>query len=167
MRIELSPVSRDEKEILRNLLEKYQYEFSQFEHTDVNTLGLYGYNWLDCYWTEKNRWAFFIRVEEKLAGFVMINDYLEARKDGDFTIAEFFVMHKYRRLGVGKYAAKAVFDRFPGKWELKRHPKNIASVRFWDSIISEYTGGKYELVRSYPEFPYPDGTFGDIFFFET
>jgi predicted acetyltransferase len=164
--IELKRVNAEDKEILRNLLEKYDYEFSQWDNRDVNKLGLYGYDYLDCYWTEEKRWAYFIEVDEKLAGFIMINNYPEADEETDYSLAEFFVLYKYRRCGIGKFAAIKVFDMFHGKWQLKRHPKNIASVHFWDSVISEYTKGKYQLVESYPNSEYNDGTLGDIFFFE-
>lgn len=167
MNIEIVPVGADEKEILRNLLEKYDYEFSQYDNRDVNKLGLYGYSYLDNYWTEKNRWAFFIKVDGNLAGFVMVNDYPEVKEETDYSLAEFFVMYKYRRCGVGKFAVKKVFDMFKGKWQLKRHPKNIASVYFWDSVVKEYTSGNYRLVKAYPGAEYGDGTLGDIFFFET
>ena len=68
MNFELVPVKEEEKEILRNLLEKYLYEFSQYELEDVNPLGLYGYSYLDCYWTEEGRWAFFLKADGRLAG---------------------------------------------------------------------------------------------------
>ncbi|MEW8994330.1 hypothetical protein [Clostridium sp.] len=87
-------------------------------------------------------------------------------KETDYSLAEFFVLYKYRRCGIGKFAAIKVFDMFHGKWQLKRHPKNIASVYFWDNVVSEYTKGKYRLVESYPNSEYDDGTLGDIFFFE-
>ncbi|GHT99011.1 hypothetical protein FACS1894142_6100 [Spirochaetia bacterium] len=77
MNIKMKKIKVEEKEILRNIMEKYLYEFSQYENTDVNKLGLYGYNWLDCYWTEKNRYPYFILVDNVLAGFVLINDYQE------------------------------------------------------------------------------------------
>lgn len=167
MKIELNLVSVDEKEILKNLLEKYDYEFSQWNHRDVNKLGLYGYDYLDCYWTEPNRFAYFIMVENQLAGFVMVNDYPEVEDEvTDFVIAEFFVMYKYRKKGVGKKAAFAVFDKHHGKWQLKRHPHNIASVYFWNNVVNEYTKGNYRLVESYPNTAYEDGTLGDIIFFE-
>ena len=166
MNIELRKVNVDEKEILKNLLEKYDYEFSQWDNRDVNKLGLYGYDYLDCYWTEKNRWAFFIVVDGSLAGFVMVNDYPEVKEDTDYSLAEFFVMYKYRRLGVGKSAAISVFDMFHGKWQLKRHPKNTASVHFWNRVIADYTNGNYKLIENYPGSEYDDGTFGDIFLFE-
>lgn len=53
MNVELQRVKLEEREILSNLLEKYDYEFSQYDNRDVNKLGLYGYQYLDYYWTEK------------------------------------------------------------------------------------------------------------------
>ncbi|MDR2602278.1 MAG: hypothetical protein LBC53_07495 [Spirochaetaceae bacterium] len=47
MNIEIELVKKEEKEILKNLLEKYSYEFSQWENNDVNDIGLYEYNYLD------------------------------------------------------------------------------------------------------------------------
>ncbi|WP_167955172.1 GNAT family N-acetyltransferase [Anaerosporobacter faecicola] len=164
---ELKRVEYEEKEILRNLLEKYDYEFSQWNNVGVNKLGLYGYEYLDCYWTEENRHPFFILVDQQLAGFVMVNDYPEAEDvPVDHVIAEFFVMFKYRRLGIGKEVAYAIFDMFPGKWQLKRHPKNIGSVKFWNTVVDTYTNGNYRLVEGYPGAEYEDGTLGDIFFFD-
>ncbi|MDR0909719.1 MAG: GNAT family N-acetyltransferase [Spirochaetaceae bacterium] len=168
MNITIEPVGKDKKEILRNLLEKYQYEFSQYDNKDTNDLGLYGYDWLDCYWTEENRWAYFIRVNNQLAGFMMINDYQETPLlDTDYAMAEFFVMYKFRRMGAGKYAAKYAFDKYKGKWQLKRHPKNRGSVYFWNKIIEEYTNGKYELMKNNENAKYEDSTNADIFIFET
>lgn len=167
MNIELKRVAADEKEILRNLLEKYDYEFSQWDKRDVNKLGLYGYEYLDNYWTEKNRFAYFILVEEHIAGFVMVNNYPEAEdQKTDFTVAEFFVMYKYRKCGVGSFAARQAFDLHQGKWQLKMHPHNIPSVHFWNKVVGEYTNGDYKLVTSYPGTEYDDGTLGDIIFFD-
>jgi len=168
MNIELAPVKLEEREVPANLLEKYNYEFSQYNLCDVNGLGLYGYKWLDCYWIEDDRWAFFIKVDGNLAGFAMVNDIPEAPdRPMDYSLAELFVMYKYRRLGAGTLAAKSVFSMFKGHWQLKRHPRNIGSVRFWDKAVAEFTGGEYELVRAYPGTEYEDGTPGDVFFFES
>ena len=167
MQVTLEMVNAEEKEILRNLLEKYDYEFSQWDKRDVNPLGLYGYGYLDNYWTEENRYPFFIRADGKLAGFAMVNDYPEANEPADYVMAEFFVMFKYRRCGVGRTAAGMLFERFHGKWQLKRHPHNTASVFFWDSVVEQYAKGAYRLERGLPGTEYDDGTPGDVFFFET
>ncbi len=164
---ELVAVKRGEKEILRNLMEKYNYEFSQYDMREVNALGLYGYDWLDCYWTEKNRFPFFIKVNGALAGFALVNDYCEAEGEpADYSMAEFFVMYKYRRMGLGIWAAHTVFDMLHGRWQLKRHPKNTASVRFWDKAVGEYTGGAY-TVKSLESAVYDDGTPGEVLYFNT
>lgn len=167
MNVALVPVDYSEKEILRNLLEKYDYEFSQYDQGDVNDLGLYGYGYLDHYWTEEGRRAFFIKVEGKLAGFAMINSFREIEEATDHTLAEFFVMYKYRRQAIGKSAAFQIFDLFPGKWQLKRHPKNTGSVHFWNKIIPEYTGGDFTYLPSHPQAVYADGSLGGVFIFES
>jgi predicted acetyltransferase len=149
MKIELTTVQRDEKEILRNLMEKYDYELSQYGGDDVNKLGLYGFDYLDNYWQEDaKRHAFFIKVDRKLAGFAMIiSDYFYLDdKNTDFVMSDFFVMYKYRNSGVGKYAAKYIFDMFRGTWQLNTIEKNIVSVNFWKKVIGDYTGGKYEVL---------------------
>ncbi len=167
MKITIEPVEKDEKEILRNLLEKYKYEFSQYDDTDVNNLGLYGYEYVDNYWTEENRYPFFIKVDGKLAGFIMVNDYPEVEIETNYSMSEFFVMYKYRGYGVGKYAAKYIFDKLRGKWQLKIHPKNSISEKFWIKIIDEYTKGNYTLIRNAPEAMCDGGATGHVMVFDT
>ena len=167
MNITIEPVLKAEKEILKNLLEKYSYEFSQYSNLNVNSLGLYGYDYLDCYWTEMNRYPFFIKTDGKLAGFVMVNDYPEVKIDTNYTLSEFFVMYKYRRHGIGKYAVKYILDKFNGRWQLKYHPKNEAAQKFWIKTIGEYTKEKYEIIENNPEAIYEDGTIGHILIFNS
>lgn len=164
----LVPVNKEDKEILRNLLEKYIYEFTQYEQRAVNRLGLFGYDYLDNYWTESNRWAFFIRAGDELAGFAMVNDFQESPVDKtDYTLAEFFVMYKYRRQGIGHWAATALFDRFPGLWQLKCHPLNVPALHFWQTVVSEYSGGDGKQIEDLAGTEYPDGSSGVVFVFRS
>ncbi len=168
MEITLVPVTLEEREILANLLEKYEYEFSQYTGRDINRLGLYGYKYLDCYWIEPGRWAYFIMAGGKLAGFAMVYTLPEAAcRETDFSLAEFFIMPKYRRRGAGKAAFFDVLRRHRGRWQLMRHPKNLTSASFWDSAVAEFTGGEYELVTGCPGTMYDDGSPGDVYFFES
>lgn len=170
MEIKLRLVQLEDKEILANLIEKYDYEFSQYDNRDVNKLGLYGYRYLDYYWNEENRWAYFIEVDGNLAGFVMVTPFAVMEgTETDFQMAEFFVMYKYRCLGVGRQAFFQALNKHRGKWQLVRHPKNIASIHFWENVIDEYTKGQYRFVSSseYSKWVYPDGSLGDAFFFES
>ena len=52
---------------------------------------------------EDGRYPFFIRVDGKLAGLVLVRSCSEHNNlSNPHNIAEFFVMKKYRRKGVGK-----------------------------------------------------------------
>jgi predicted acetyltransferase len=167
MNITIEEITIDEKEILGNLLEKYNYEFSQYENRDINKLGLYGYKYLDNYWTEENRFSFFIKADNKLAGIIIIHEYPENNIKTSYTMSEFFIMYKYRRRGTGKYAVNYILNKFKGKWQLKYHPKNIVSEKFWINVINNYTEGEYEVIKNNINVKYKDGTIGNIIIFET
>jgi len=166
MQVELRRVELEDREILANLLEKYDYEFSQYDGRGVNKLGLFGYPYLDFYWTDKDRRAYFIDVDGNLAGFIMIFNYREAGDpETDYQISEFFVIHKYRRSGVGKRAFYQVLDQYKGRWGLGTHPKNVAAMKFWETSINEYTKGQYESKKQILT-PYPDGSHANMFYFD-
>ena len=167
MNISIDLVSKGEKEILRNLLEKYDYEWSQYDDRDVNDLGLYGYDYLDNYWTEENRFPYFIKVNGNLAGFVMVNDYPIKNMETKYSMSEFFVMYKYRKIGVGTFVVKYILEKYKGKWRLMYHPKNIVSKKFWHKVIEEFTNGKFEIVKDNKDAYYDDGTIAEILLFET
>jgi predicted acetyltransferase len=53
-------------------------------------------------------------------------------------------LRKYRRQGIGKRAAFDVFDRFPGKWEIRQIQPNVTAQKFWKNVIGEYTKNRFE-----------------------
>ena len=167
MDISIELVKKEEKEVLKNLLEKYQYEHSQYDKRDVNNSGLFEYTYLDSYWTEKNWFPYFIKVDNILAGFVMVNDYKETKADTNYTVSEFFILYKYRRKGVGKFAVKYIFEKHNGKWQLSFHPNNETSKVFWLDTINEYTKGNYKLIENNKDWIYEDGTKGNTLIFDS
>ena len=46
----------------------------------------------------------------------------------NYHMSEFFVRKAYRRLGIGRDAAKLIFDRFAGDWEIVEYQRNPGSV---------------------------------------
>ena len=144
MKFELIEVNESEKSVLRQLMELYAHDFSEFDGADVDAHGYFGYSYLDHYWTEPARQPYFIKVDGKLAGFVLVSDYCYLVKaPGTRSISEFFVMRKYRGQGIGRWAALQVFNQFPGKWEIIQHSGNLPSIIFWEKVIGEYCGGDY------------------------
>lgn len=146
MNVELQPAAIQDKPVLRQLMELYNHDFSEFDGTDVDEHGIYGYYYLDHYWTEPERSPFLIRVDGRLAGFVLVRLLNEPEKPPTHAIAEFFVMRKYRRQGVGRLAARLVFDRFPGTWQVCQEEANLPAQRFWRQVVAEYTRDNYDEV---------------------
>ena len=140
MNIQLVRVEEAHKSVLRQLMELYNHDFSEFTKEDVDEHGFYGYSYLDHYWTEDDRHPFFIKVDGCFAGFVLVKKTACGKAN---TIAEFFVMRKHRKLGVGKIAAKLVFDLFKGAWEVRVLNVNTLALPFWRRVIDEYTNGDF------------------------
>lgn len=149
MEVELKPVEIEQKSVLVQMMELYNYDFSEFSEDDLNEYGYFGYPYIDNYWTEEGRYPFFIRVDGKLAGFILVrscceyNDLVQPHN-----IAEFFVMKKYRQKGVGKEAANKIFDKFRGGWEVTQWDNNYPAQKFWKKVVSEYTNGQYKEYSS-------------------
>jgi predicted acetyltransferase len=146
--IEVKIAASSEAHILRNLMELYLYDFSEFDGADPGADGTYGYPYLDLYWVEENRHPFLIRKDGKLAGFALVARYNYLSGESDcWVIAEFFVMRKYRGSGAGEVAAQNLFDCFPGDWQVGQIRENASATLFWRKVIQRYTGGNYEEVQ--------------------
>ena len=104
MDISVEPILKEQKSVLVQMMELYSYDFSEFSGDDINEYGYFGYPYIDNYWTEKGRTPFFIRVDGKLAGLVLVRSCSEYTALSDpHSIAEFFVMKKYRKQVIGEY----------------------------------------------------------------
>ncbi len=154
MDIQVVEAGYEDKPVLRNLMELYVYDFSEFIDCDVNEHGLYDYGYVDHYWTENGRYPFLIRVDGKLAGFVLVRETGEG-PGRRLMVTEFFVMRKYRRKGVGKFAAWQTFDRFHGIWKIGEVKTNTPAVQFWRAIVGEYTHGNFQEVNDDPSWDGP------------
>jgi predicted acetyltransferase len=127
--IEVLPARLEHKPAIARLIELYQYDFTEFTDEDLNADGSYGYRYLDAYWTEPARHPFLFRVDGNIAGFAFV------RAGQPHDMAEFFVLRKYRGRGVGVAAARAVFARFPGEWQVRELAANARATAFWRKAI--------------------------------
>ena len=148
MNITLTPATLDEKPVLQRLMQLYLHDFTEFTGDDVDKFGKFPYR-LGEFWKNPHRRPFLIRVEDQIAGFVLAGlqatSLVVPPQKVNF-IAEFFVMKKYRKHGIGEYAARWVFDQFPGEWEVDQIAKNLAAQAFWRKIIDRYTNGQFQEV---------------------
>ncbi len=145
MNVELVEATVADKPALDRLLELYQYDFTEYTDDDVGPDGRFGYRYLDAYFAEPDRHAFLVRAGGQLAGFVLVRRAPASVGDGEVSdMAEFFVVRKYRRRGVGAAAARRAFDVFPGRWEVREMAANTPAQAFWRRIIADYTRGHFD-----------------------
>ncbi len=146
MTIELVPAKFKDKPILRRLLELYQYDLSEFNGSDVNDHGVFDYRYLDHYWSEPGRYPYLIKCAGELAGLALIRN--AEYDDGKYyQMAEFFVLRRYRRQGIGRKVARQLFERYPGLWRIHQEVGNLAAQNFWREVINEYTGNQFAYVE--------------------
>jgi predicted acetyltransferase len=143
MDFELYLASENERNIIANLLQFYAYDFSEYLNFDVEADGLYEpYQYLDDYWTDQNRFPYLINHEGKYIGFALVR-FIQTAERNYYSIAEFFILKKYRRSGIGKEAAKMIFNLYKGEWEVFQVEKNKPAQLFWSKVIAEHTNGAY------------------------
>jgi predicted acetyltransferase len=138
--------------LLSNLLELYLHDLSEaFPFIELGPDGRFGYSRLALYWSEpERRSAFLIRCGSRIAGFVLVTRGSPAVPDPDvLDVAEFFVLRRYRRAGVGRRAASLLWSRLRGKWTVRASTANPPALAFWGRIVAELSGGRFT------EFEYP------------
>ncbi len=136
------PAAEEQAHILANLLELYAHDFSDFLDIELGADGRFGYPHLPLYWTAPERHPFLITVEGRVAGFVLVH-----RIGTVWDMAEFFIIRRYRRLGVGKKATEEIWRRFPGSWEVRVMEANRHALQFWERAISAFVGQPVRSMR--------------------
>jgi predicted acetyltransferase len=130
--------------LLSNLLELYIHDLSaSFPNVELGPDGHFGYPKLPLYWSEpERRFPFLLRCDGRVAGFALVTRGSPASEDPDvLDIAEFFVLRRYRREGVGRRAAFLLWNAFPGSWTVRVSEGNLGALPFWAGVIAEFTNG--------------------------
>jgi predicted acetyltransferase len=150
-KVSLERATPEMEPLLRNLLELYIHDLSQFFAVEPGPDGRFGYDKLPLYWSEpEQRHAFLIRSGTRVAGFALATRGSPVSDDPeDLDVAEFFVLRGFRRAGVGREAAIQLWDCVPGRWVVRVSEANLAGVPFWHDVVRSYTAGAFvESTRS-------------------
>jgi predicted acetyltransferase len=138
---------------LARMLELYQYELSDIWDQDLDAHGEYGYE-LDRFWRDPACHAFVATVAGCYAGLALVDGSSRVGNagPGGHWMNQFFVLKKYRRLGLGRQLARTVFEALPGPWEVGQMSLNYAAQGFWRQVVAEVSGGQYQehVLRSGP-----------------
>lgn len=148
--VTLHPVTRDQQAPLVNLLELYIHDMSELVPIQISPEGRFGYAWLPTYWAEPDRrFAYLIHGEEGLAGFVLVttgpqNAPEEAEGPHFLEVAEFFIIRRWRRSGVGRAAVHKLWDAHPGRWVVHVSEANLGALAFWSKAVAAYAGAQFQ-----------------------
>ncbi len=151
--VTLTQVPVSQSAIITNLMQLYKYDFSEFAHIgspygEVGSDGRFVYDGLDSYWREEGRVPLTVQADDRLVGFILVNRWSALSRQLDRSVAEFFVLRKYRRIGVGSRAARVLFERWRGRWQVAVASYNKPALLFWrkaipasvDGTVEEYAG---------------------------
>lgn len=144
---EVVRATKKHRHVLCALFELYAHDFSPMTGADVNANGTFTEdNFLEGRWDGHGDvfHPFLLKIDSKWAGFAWVEEgsYIDADDDdvNHWLMEEFFIVRKYRGKGMGEWFARAVFDQFPGIWEVGEIHANTDAQRFWRKIIGRYVG---------------------------
>lgn len=144
MEYELVKANNEDKNILHNMMQLYYHELSKYEDEsaifELNNEGFYPIRYFDLYWTEKTRYPYLLKLNDKNIGLALVRE----REDGYIEMAEFFILNKYKGKGAGRFMANTIFNLHKGNWEIRALVKNIPAQNFWRKIVRERMNNDYE-----------------------
>ena len=143
----LIPATLNDYPLIQNMARFYVYDLSRSCGRDsadwaLPSDGLYESFDFKNYFEETSRKAYLIKVEEELAGFVLLNQ-VATSSDIDWNMGEFFILARFQGQGVGQLVVQELWDTHPGRWEVAVVPENKSALTFWRKTISVFTNRVY------------------------
>lgn len=141
----LAAATPQEAPLLANLLELYAHDLSDVFKLDLGPDGRFGYAQLPLYFSEPDkRMPFLMRSGGQLAGFALVTRGSPMSEDPNvLDMAEFFVVRRHRRVGIGARAAALLWNRYPASWIVRVSAGNAAGREFWTRTLSRYSSNRF------------------------
>lgn len=140
--LEITLTQPRERAVLENLMQLYVHDFSEQwsdqPRGEVGDDGRFEPYPLDPYWADASHVPLLVRRGGHIAGFALLDTHSHAGRTVDRNMAEFFILRKHRRGGVGLAAAQAIFTRYPGVWEAAVARRNVGALHFWLKAAAAY-----------------------------
>ena len=137
--VEVTVALPEDRVALANMMQLYAHDFSELwaggPRGELAGDGLFAAYPLDAWWREPDHVALLVKVGGFLAGFALLDRMSHTGCPLDRNMAEFFIVRKHRRSGAGTTAARAIFSRYPGRWEAAVARANHAALAFWRTAI--------------------------------
>ena len=147
MTVLIEKVEKQNKHIIENLMQFYQYDFTDFGGEHTNKQGKFTYTYLDSYWEDTDRHPFLVTYNGEIAGFSLVNTHSLLGNTDTYSIAEFFILRYLRNKKIGQTAAKQIIKTFPGKWEVSQTKENKKAQDFWLKLVKSLVNENFKRVE--------------------
>ena len=133
-------VTENNIDILFNLAQAYEAEFSAITRKMPNKQGFFLLDTIP----DDSHVGYLLYEKELPVGFC-IADVNSAISD----IAEFYIVPCLRLQNLGMRFAHAIFDKYPGAWQVRQIEGAVSACHFWRKVISFYTNNNFtqEVVK--------------------
>ena len=133
--VSIEKIAARDKGVLWRYLQFYIYDMSRFTGAQPVD-GEFPYSQFDACWSDGDRRsAWWVMVGGEIAGFALVR--LDA-DEGRHEIAEFFIVNRWRRRGIGLAFARQLLTRFPGPWRLHELANNHGAIAFWRRVLAGF-----------------------------
>lgn len=139
----LEKVEKNKENILKNLLEYYLYDFNMFYEDDLNENGKFEFVNTSDYILKNNYEAFFIKVKNNYAGFILINNNTRFANQPATKIEEFWIMPKYRKGLFAFKVLKYIFSMYIGEKEFIILKDN----KRWFKVFDYWLNKNYKVIK--------------------
>ncbi|PQP82651.1 GNAT family N-acetyltransferase [Paenibacillus sp. PCH8] len=147
--VQITSILPEQKEQFLNLYNLYLYDLSEFSGEDLLESGIYDPTNTYLYVERTELHPFFIQIEGKVIGFVLVCSPPYAPEDVDYTVQELFLVKKYRGKGLATQVIDLVFAQFQGTFRVEQFATNSAAVSFWKKYYEahqiEYVESEYSI----------------------
>ncbi|MBN6886516.1 putative acetyltransferase [Cytobacillus horneckiae] len=138
MKISLKEVAESEKTTLQNLYALYLHDLSKYtDNIDIDENGLFQYEDIHLFWTTEGIAPYFIMLNGRIAGFLLLLERPFLTKENDFGINDIFILNKYKGKGLGFKAIELLFENKKGQYFVMEMVSNIRAVSFWRKVFKE------------------------------
>lgn len=137
MNFKLKQINNQNLNILKNLFQLYIHDISKELPWDCDDNGIFEAYSLSEWIENKDNFGYLIYVEDKLAGFVMVDKEFKVLENqaNNYNLSEIFILNNYKGKGLASGVVKQVFNICKGNWECRPVPKSISALTFWERVF--------------------------------
>lgn len=138
MAIEITRITKDQRDTFLNLYNLYLYDLSEYTAEDPEENGKFDPTNTYLYLERDELHPFFIRYLDKPIGFILVCSPPFVPEGVDYTIQELFLLKKYRGNNIASKGIEKVLDQFKGKFSIGQLEANKPAISFWKKYYQKH-----------------------------